>query len=212
MTSNIVKVTPTEVNIEPVGINKVLGFQGKMIIPLSKIKEVSIDYGIINEDGNFLRLSGTSIFGKTVGAFSKNKVSVYLNINSKEKPLMLKLIGGEFDEMILGVEDPQTIIAEIHRQVPQIIVSNTNPEAAERVWSKSKRTSYLAYNTLIVVDVTLGGIELILTGVSFYLQDKSSKVVENLANVQIGIGVVMVVCSVVCVAIALIFGRKKRIV
>lgn len=86
MISNIVNLTPTAIEIEPTGINKILGFQGRIVIPFSHVKKVSISYGALNDEGKGWRVAGTSLFNKSVGFYSKNGVSFYVNIWKNELP------------------------------------------------------------------------------------------------------------------------------
>lgn len=115
MISNIVTVTAKQLEIEPTGINKILGFQGKMIIPLADIQAVKTGFDDMNK-GWVWRLAGLRFFKKLTGLFMKKGVRIYFNIKGQEQPLQIELAQGKYKYLILGVDNPQSLVSQIKKR------------------------------------------------------------------------------------------------
>src|SRR5215471_2405961 len=109
MASNNVKISSSELEVEPVGLNKILGFQGKMSFPLSCVKGATIDEGILSE-GKGIKAPGANFPGKSVGTFRKEGEKVFYNITHKEIPVFDGLENEKFDRLVLGVENPKQLV------------------------------------------------------------------------------------------------------
>lgn len=112
MVSNLVKILSDSIEIEPLGMNKVWGFQGKLEIPVSHIKGATLDQEILQDRG--MRAPGLAGFGKYVGTFRKEGEKTYFDVSHNETPVVIQLENEYYDRLVLGVENPKKVVDDIN--------------------------------------------------------------------------------------------------
>lgn len=114
MASNEIRINQSTIDVNPLGVSKILGFKGRFSIPFTHIKSISRDYGILNNSGGG-RVAGTSFLGNNSGLYSKTGEKAYINIKRHEEPVLIELIDEDVAQLILGVENPQEFIEELKK-------------------------------------------------------------------------------------------------
>ena len=201
MTSNEIRINQSTIDVNPIGINKLLGFKGRFSIPFSNIKSVSRDYGILNDGGGW-RVAGTSFLGNNSGLYSKAGEKAYINIKRHEQPVLIELIDEDVDQLILGVENPQEFIEELKNKQPQIKSDISKGKFVPlKKMSKADKVVYYMSNSAIVL-----AIPVVILGII-------SGAVPSLANITIPLvlilGVVLVVLIVASLIISVINRNQK---
>lgn len=109
---NTVTVEEHELVIAPWGINKILGFRSGLRVPLTHVQSARVDTSIAGR-GAGLRLLGTSLPGKHVGTFFKDKRHSYWNVSHQSNNIVVELVQEGFDYVVLTVRSPQHVASEI---------------------------------------------------------------------------------------------------
>lgn len=116
MASNTIILTKTDMVIEPTLLDKILGFKGKMTIPLNHIDGASIDEGIFQE-GKGIKAPGANFPGKSVGTWHKNGERIFYNLSHKEIPVVINLSNEKLDRLVLGVDNPKDFVNQLNNLV-----------------------------------------------------------------------------------------------
>lgn len=203
MVSNFVDVTSTDVEVEPVGINKILGFRGKIVVPFSHITDVSEDYGILG-DGGAWRTAGTSVFGKQVGHYRENGVKAYVNITHGEQPLLIQLEGEKFDQLVLGVDDPQLIMEKINRFTKKNFRKRAVKTEGKDVTGKLYRS--VLYNAIIILGIVIVFLGIVIGVIS----GTSPKLSRMLLNIVPYVGGLMIIFAVIAIVMTFVTGQMKN--
>lgn len=201
MASNEIRINQSTIDVNPVGISKILGFKGRFSIPFTHIKSVSRDYGILNNGGGW-RVAGTSLLGNNSGLYSKAGEKAYINIKRHEEPILIEVIDEEVNQLVLGVENSQKFIEELKNKQPQIKSDISKGKFVPlKKMSKADKVVYYMSNSAIVL-----AIPVVILGII-------SGAVPSLANITIPLvlilGVVLVVLIVVSLIISVINRNQK---
>jgi hypothetical protein len=101
------------------------------------------------------RVLGTRFFSKSVGLFKNKDSKAYANIKGQETPLLIQLVDEHYQQLVLGVENPQAIIRQIKQQ--QVQVTRTTPEVLypSKTSSKLYQANNFIYNLTCIAGVIL---------------------------------------------------------
>jgi len=201
MASNEIRINQSTIDVNPLGVSKVLGFKGRFSIPFTHIKSISRDYGILNNGGGW-RVAGTSFLGNNSGLYSKAGEKAYINIKRHEEPVLIELIDEDVDQLILGVENPQEFIEELKKKQPQIKSDISKGKSGSfKMTSKADKVVYYMSNSAILL-----AIPVVILGII-------SGAVPSLANITIPLvlilGIVLVMLIVASLIISVINRNQK---
>lgn len=192
MPSNEININQSTMEVNPLGISKLLGFKGHFSIPFTHIKSITRDYGILNNGGGW-RVAGTSFFGNNSGLYDKDGVKAYVNIKRHEEPVLIEVIDEEVNQLVLGVENPQKFIEELKEKQPQIVsdVSKGNVVPSKKVSNAYKAVYYMSNSAIaLAIPVVILGI---ISGVSPSL----AKITIPLVLILGAVIVVLIIASLI---------------
>lgn len=113
---NKIEINDDQLVVAPQGINKLTSLQDSITVPLSHVKNATIDNEVLNEHKGF-RGPGTSIPGYWAGTFTKEKEKTFFNIKKGNKPVVINLEKERFTRLVLGVDQPENIVDLINNKV-----------------------------------------------------------------------------------------------
>lgn len=204
MVSNVISINQLDMEINPLGFNKILGFKGKFSIPFAHIKNVSMNYGILNGGGGW-RLAGTSFFGKNVGLYSKNGIKAYINLKKNELPILIEVVDEEFDQLVLGIENPEEFIEKLKQRQPQIPTNNSKESVnTPRTMSKVNRAVYYMANSLIILGILVALLG-VISGINI-----SPSVTNVTVSIALFLGIVMVILAVLSIILVIISSKSSK--
>ena len=118
MASNKVSFEDDQLLVEPVGIDKVLGFENCLKIPLHHVVDASLDNG---EDNQFVwRKLGYGGINKKVGTFSSKGQDYFYNFDRSKAAIVISLQNEKFSRLVLDVDEPNQVITDINAKVAEL--------------------------------------------------------------------------------------------
>ncbi|MCQ1949078.1 hypothetical protein NNX28_03930 [Arthrobacter sp. zg-Y859] len=114
MSSNKVTVTPANLVVEPVGLNKMWSFKRRLRFPLEHVRGATFDPGIRDEPKGW-RGPGLGLPGKLSGTFHSGGKKQFWNISGYDRAVVITLDPAEqFDRLVITVEDPHQLVDMIN--------------------------------------------------------------------------------------------------
>ena len=110
---NIVTITPTELIVEPTGLDKLWSFTRKLEIPLAHVRGATFDPGA-NQEPKGLRAPGLAIPGKWSGTFNRDGDKSFWNVSRPAQTVVVELSDERYDRLVLTVDEPRAIVDAIN--------------------------------------------------------------------------------------------------
>ncbi|WP_446664899.1 hypothetical protein [Flexivirga sp. B27] len=110
---NTVKITDTELVIEPHGLDKLLSFKSGMSLPWEHVRGATQDDRIV-EESKGIRGPGTRLPGKYSGTFKKDGDASFWNVGGSGSVIVVELRDEPYVRLVLSVEDPTKAVDEIN--------------------------------------------------------------------------------------------------
>jgi hypothetical protein len=99
------------------GVGKVLALKSEFIIPLTSVKGVTADPGVL-EMPKGLRAPGTAIPGVFyAGTFFSEGDKVFWNVRHADKAIVIELEDEDFARLIIEVENPTQVVELIEKSL-----------------------------------------------------------------------------------------------
>ncbi|MDN5980023.1 hypothetical protein [Bifidobacterium mongoliense] len=114
--ANRVAIVGPNLEIEPLGVDKVWSLTGKLIVPMEHVVGATEDPGIL-DDVKGLRAPGLHIPGKWAGTFTNRGERVFWNVTRPERPVVIQLKDERYSRLVLGVEDPHALVDLINAAI-----------------------------------------------------------------------------------------------
>lgn len=111
--NNDLTLTDTELIIEPVGLDKLWSFKGRLTIPWSHVRGATHDPGMREEPKGW-RGPGLRVGSKLSGTFHADGERQFWNVSGYENAVVIELSGEDYDRVVLSLDDPARRAAEIN--------------------------------------------------------------------------------------------------
>ena len=113
-----VRIEGTELVIDQTLVDKVLSLKSDLRFPLVHVVSATWDPGIAKEPKG-LRAPGTSVPGViTAGTYHHDGETSFWNIRHGTNVVVIRLRDEEFDQLVLEVDAPQSVVDAINRARP----------------------------------------------------------------------------------------------
>lgn len=112
MSTTRVTVTPTELIVEPRGLDKLWSFRRRIVVPLSHVRGATHDPGMKHEPRG-LRAPGLGLPSKLAGTFRRDGERHFWNITGFGNVVVIPLTDEYFTSLVLSVDDPRRVESEI---------------------------------------------------------------------------------------------------
>ena len=106
--ANRVAIVGGNLEIEPLGMDRVWSFTGKLVVPMEHVLGATVDPGIL-DDARGLRAPGLHVPGKWSGTFTQHGEQSFWNVSRPEQPIVIQLKGERYSRLILGVKNPHEL-------------------------------------------------------------------------------------------------------
>jgi hypothetical protein len=113
---NKVKVTKSELIIEPQGLDKVFSFTSKLSIPLAHVRGATFDPGF-NQEPKGIRAPGLGLPGKWSGTFILHGEKSFWNVSNTTSTVVIQLKDEKYVQLIVTVENPKAVVDSINTSI-----------------------------------------------------------------------------------------------
>jgi hypothetical protein len=98
------------------GADKIFALKSELTIPLKHITDIRMDEAVVRGWWHGLRFPGTNIPGViTAGTFYQDGKRVFWDIHHPEAAVVISLTHEAYNELVIEVEDPGTLIRDIYK-------------------------------------------------------------------------------------------------
>ncbi len=105
--------TSDEIQLEVLGIHKILALKSRLSFPLASIRNVAIDPQMADKPRG-LRLPGTYIPRLvTAGTFYADKKRWFWDVTNPDNALTIELEGEKYQILVVEVEKPNAVVNQI---------------------------------------------------------------------------------------------------
>lgn len=111
--STTIRLTPTRLVIEPVGLDKVLSFTRRLEIPWAHVRGATHDPGMRTEPKGW-RGPGTAVGHKLSGTFHADGERQFWNVSGYENAVVIELVDERYDRVVVSLDDPAAQVAAIN--------------------------------------------------------------------------------------------------
>jgi hypothetical protein len=113
-----VTIAGDRVRFEVEGWDKLWAFKSELVIPLEHIREVRVDPEPARGWFHGFRIPGTQIPGVlTAGTFYWHDGAVFYDVHNPDRTIVLELDHEHYDRLVIEVEEPEQIAAELRGAV-----------------------------------------------------------------------------------------------
>ena len=114
MSRTKVTVTPEDLVVEPVGLDKLWSFTRRLRFPLEHVRGATFDPGMRDEPKGW-RGPGLGLPGKLSGTFHADGRRQFWNISGYDRAVVITLDAAEpFDRLVITVDDPHQVVEDIN--------------------------------------------------------------------------------------------------
>lgn len=117
MKHNRVTITDGQLVVEPLGLDKLWSFTGRLRFDLRDVRGATYDPGVREEPKGW-RGPGLGLPGKLAGTFHSGGTRQFWNIQGYEHVIVITLVPGHrYDRLYLTVDDPDAVVQAINSAI-----------------------------------------------------------------------------------------------
>ena len=110
-----VLINGTELVVEVEGVDKILAFKSRIVIPLRHVRGATADPGIAREPKG-RRSPGTHVPRLVVaGTFHQEGDRIFWDVRDPSKAIVIELEDERFRRLVVEVENPRATVSEINQ-------------------------------------------------------------------------------------------------
>lgn len=119
MSRTKVTVTPEDLVVEPVGLDKLWSFTRRLRFPLEHVRGATFDPGMRDEPKGW-RGPGLGLPGKLSGTFHADGRRQFWNISGYDRAVVITLdpAAERYDRLVVTVDDPDQVVAAVNGALP----------------------------------------------------------------------------------------------
>ena len=119
MSRTKVTVTPEDLVVEPVGLDKLWSFTRRLRFPLEHVRGATFDPGMRDEPKGW-RGPGLGLPGKLSGTFHADGRRQFWNISGYDRAVVITLVPAaeRYDRLVVTVDDPDQVVAAVNGALP----------------------------------------------------------------------------------------------
>ena len=113
---NVVTIQDDRLVVVPQGLDKLWSFRRRIDVPLGHVAGATFDPGA-NAEPKGLRSPGAHWPGRTSGTYRGDGEAAFWNVDRPGRTVVVELREERYARLVLSVEEPRAVVAEINQQV-----------------------------------------------------------------------------------------------
>ena len=113
---NTVTLTPTELIVEPQGLDKLWSLTSRIEVTLAHVRGATIDPGAVREPKG-TRGPGLGLPGRWSGTFHRDGEKTFYNVRAGDEAVVIELSDEEYARFVLSVDRPRELVDAINAAV-----------------------------------------------------------------------------------------------